>query len=46
LEEKVNSSELLKRFLLLANFLDYEIYLLTLCEYAAFLIKNNAFQCN
>jgi hypothetical protein len=46
LEDIAITSELLKRFLLLANFLDYEIYLNTLCQYAAFLIKDGVFQLN
>lgn len=46
LEDSAITSELLKRFLLLANFLDYEIYLNTLCQYAAFLIKDGVFQLN
>ena len=35
--------ELLKRFLILANFLDYEEYLNYLCEYTAILIKAGKF---
>jgi len=40
------SQDLLKRFLLLVNFLDYDVYLHTLCNYAAFLIKEGKFILN
>jgi hypothetical protein len=39
LEASTITPELLKRFLLLVNFLDYEDYLQTLCRYAALLIN-------
>lgn len=35
------TSDLLKRFLILANFLDYDYYLNSLCKYAAYLIIVN-----
>lgn len=38
--------DLLKRFLILVNFLDYEVYLLALCNYAAVLIKEGIFTLN
>ena len=40
------TQDLLKRFLLLVNFLDYEVYLYRLCNYAAFLIKEGKFLLN
>lgn len=40
------TQDLLKRFLLLVNFLDYEVYLYRLCNYAAFLIKEGKFILN
>lgn len=40
------NQDLLKRFLLLINFLDYEVYLHTLCNYTAFLIKECKFILN
>jgi len=44
LEDIDITSELLIRFILLANFLDYDIYLHTLCKYAAsFMIKGTMF---
>jgi len=43
LDDSAITSELLKRFLLLVNFLDYEDYLHTLCQYAALLIKEGKF---
>jgi hypothetical protein len=45
-KESAITQELLKRFLLLANFLDYEIYLNTLCQYTAILIKEGIFRLN
>jgi hypothetical protein len=45
-EESAITQDLLKRFLLLANFLDYEIYLNTLCQYTAILIKEGIFRLN
>ena len=45
-EESAITQDLLKRFLLLANFLDYEIYLNALCQYTAFLIKEGMFVFN
>jgi len=46
LENSAITPELLKRFLLLVNFLDYEDYLHTLCQYAALLIKEGKFTLN
>ncbi len=46
LEDKAITVDLLKRFLLLVNFLDNEIYLNTLSEYAAFLINAGRFTFN
>ena len=41
LEDSAITPELLIRFILLVNFLDYEIYANTLCKYAAFLVFLN-----
>lgn len=41
LEDSAITPELLIRFILLVNFLDYEIYTNTLCKYAAFLVFLN-----
>lgn len=46
LKDSAITQDLLKRFLLLANFLDYEIYLDTLCQYTALLIKEGSFTLN
>ena len=46
LEESAITPDLLNRFLLLANFLDYEVYLHTLCKYTAILIMENKFPAN
>jgi len=46
LEAKEITNDMLKRYLILTNFLDYELLLNTLCCYTAFLIKEGKFALN